>query len=667
MTTTTTHAAVLPHQHQQALLDKSLAKLFGELEPAARVLLREQLEWVHVPGGRVLMAQGEPADSMYIVITGRLRAYVCDDADGPEPARPPGGLGAEREARSWLGYRLVREMARGQAIGEMALFTGEPRSATVIAIRDSVLVRLSNAHFQRLLASSVQASLALTRQVIRRLLNEQDRSMLDCPITMGLLPISAGVDTADFVRHFVRALQPFGRVQVVDAAVVDAALQSEGAARSATVDTMGAVPGDDLNQRVALLLDHLEAGCEIMLLVADATPTEWTRRCSRHCDELLLLADATEPPALDPIETACLVGSSAGSSTRSGTGSDMRTEAAQILVLLHPAATAMPRNTAAWLARRPVADHVHLRRGHEGDLRRLARIQTRNAIGLVLAGGGARGFAHLGVWRALQEHGIEPDVVGGTSIGAVMAAFVAADQPIARVMDVARRAFSINPTGDFNLLPLISLIKGQRLKHIVRKGTIELCGAEVDVEDLWKGYFCVATNFSQAREELLKSGPLGPAMRASMSIPGALPPVVRDGDLLCDGGTFNNFPVDVMRGVRGVGRVIGVDLSASKSRRIEFDEVPSAWALLRDRLRPRGQRRYRLPSLAAYLMNVTILYSVSRQRQAKKQTQLCFNPPLERVGMLEWGKFEQIVQQGYAHAQIVLREQGVAGSTAVVP
>ena len=624
---TPAHATVSPQQHQETLLDKSLAELFGELEPAARLLLREQLEWVHVPGGQVLMAQGEPGDSMYIVISGRLRAYLRDDPDGPQ--------------------RLVREMARGQAVGEMSLFTGEARSATVIAIRDSVLVRLSNAHFQRLLASSVQASLALTRQVIRRLLNEQDRSMLACPITMGLLPVSAGVDCAEFARHFAQALAAYGRVQVVDAAVVDAALQSEGAARSAADDAVG----DQLNKRVALLLDHLEASCDIVLLVADATPTEWTRRCSRHCDELLLLADATEPPVLHPIETVCLT---ERQQPRAGGG--VRTEAAEILLLLHPAATPMPRDTAAWLARRPVADHLHLRRGHAGDLQRLARIQTRNGVGLVLAGGGARGFAHLGVWRALQEHGIEPDVIGGTSIGAVMAAFVAMDQPIPRVMDVARRAFSINPTGDFNLIPLISLMKGQRLKRIVREATVELCGAEIDVEDLWKGYFCIATNYSQVREELLKCGPLGSALRASIAIPGALPPVVRGGDLLSDGGSFNNFPVDVMRGVRGVGRVIGVDLNASRPQPIDFDEMPSGWALLRDCLRPKAQRRYRLPSLAAYLMSMPILYSVSRQRQAGKLTQLCFNPPLDGVGMLEWGKFEQTVQQGYEHACAVLSE-----------
>ncbi len=133
--------------------------------------------------------------------------------------------------------------------------------------------------------------------------------------------------------------------------------------------------------------------------------------------------------------------------------------------------------------------------------------------------------------------------------------------------------------------------------------------------------------------------------------------MIHDGDLLCDGGTFNNFPVDVMRSMRGVGRVIGVDLSFRKPRKIENPEVPGSWALLRDRLRPKHKRHYRLPSLTNYLMTVTVLYSTSRQRQARRLTDVYMNPPLERVGMLQWDRFEQIVEQGYAHACEVLDGQ----------
>ena len=236
-----------------------------------------------------------------------------------------------------------------------------------------------------------------------------------------------------------------------------------------------------------------------------------------------------------------------------------------------------------------------------------------------------------------------------------MAVLLASDRPLDEVVAVARRGFTQNPTSDYNWLPLISLIRGRRLRRIIETGRTELLGYAAGVEDLWKNCYCVASNYSQAREQVLSQGDAGMAMRASAAIPGALPPVLLDGDLLCDGGTFNNFPVDVMRARRGVGKVIGVDLAFRKPRRIDHDEVPGPWALLRDRLRPHQSRRYRLPALVAYLMNVTILYSSSRQQQSRRLTDLHFNPPLERVGMLQWNKFDGIVAQGREHALQVLQ------------
>jgi NTE family protein len=112
-----------------------------------------------------------------------------------------------------------------------------------------------------------------------------------------------------------------------------------------------------------------------------------------------------------------------------------------------------------------------------------------------------------------------------------------------------------------------------------------------------------------------------------------------------------------MRRMRGVGTVIGVDLNPVKARRIELTEMPSGWSLLLDRLRPRKRRRYRLPSLPVLLINSTVLYSLSRQREGRALTDLYFNPPLERVGMLDWKRFDQVVKHGYEHALQVLGSQ----------
>lgn len=613
--------------YQDELLTQNLRTLLGDIDPAAIELLRQRMEWVEIAAGETLMAQGGVGDSMYLSISGRLRAYVVDD-EGVE--------------------HMVREMARGQIIGEMSLYTDEPRSATVVAIRDSVLVRLAKSEFTSLLASSAQVSIALTRQIIKRLQAAQSRSNLARPVTIALFPITPGVPLEEFTQGLAAKLQQVGRVCIVDAASIDRELQQPGLAQSEA-------DNEDVKRRIALYLDQIEAANDYVLLVGDNAPTPWTQRCSRSCDEVLLLADATQPALLHETERQCLM-------LRTG-----RSEAAETLVLLHPADLKCPAGTRKWLDRRPVTGHIHVRPTLDRDMARLARIQSCTAVGLVLAGGGARGCAHMGIYRALQEHGVEIDFVGGTSIGAVMATLVASDRPLGEVMKIARQAFSVNPTGDFNLIPLLSLVAGRRLRRLVDTAVHALLGHNADVEDLWRNYFCVASNYSQATEHVIWRGNLAKSIQASIAIPGALPPVLHDGELLCDGGTFNNFPADVMRNLRGVGKVIGVDLSQKKRRRIEHDEVPGSWTLLLDRLRPRHKRRYKFPSLVSYLMNVTILYSTSRQRESQKLTDLYFNPPLERVGMLQWEKFGTIVEQGHAHGVAVLSALGAAELKSFAP
>ena len=607
----------MPTDYPEQVLNQHLQHMLSDVDAEALQLLRSHLQWVEVTAGATLMRQGDPGDAMYLSISGRLRVSVRGE-DGVE--------------------RMVREMGRGEIIGEMSLYTDEPRSATVVAIRDSVLVRLDKSEFAKLLASSAQMSILLTRQMIKRLTSTSPRTAVPPPVAMALLPVTEGVDAADFARRLAAQLGHMGKVCLVDATSVDAALQQPGLSRSAASDSAA-------NRRIASHLDQLELAHDFVLLVGDAEASAWTQRCSSHSDEILLLADASQPPVLHETETACLM-------QRGG-----QSDAAQILVLLHEADVRCPSNTRQWLARRPVADHVHVRPALDSDMARLARIQSRTAVGLVLAGGGAKGLAHLGLYQALQERGLVVDFVGGTSIGAIMAAMVASDQPLATIMPIARAAFADKPTGDFNLLPLISLIRGRRMRRILQVALEQVFGHPADIEDTWKNYFCVASNYTEAREQVISQGPLAQSLLASTAIPGAFPPVPVAGDLLFDGGTFNNFPVSIMRKRRGVGQVIGMDLGVRRPKPVAFDEVPGTWALLRDRLRPRQQRRYKLPSFMAYLLNVNIMYSNSRQGESRRLTDLYFSPPLERVGMLQWQRFDSIAKQGYVYACEVLDAQ----------
>ena len=266
-----------------------------------------------------------------------------------------------------------------------------------------------------------------------------------------------------------------------------------------------------------------------------------------------------------------------------------------------------------------------------------------------------KGFNHglLGVYKALQEAGVAIDFVVGTSIGAAMAAYVSFDLPAQQMIDSARQSFARNLTGDFNVLPLLSLLKGRRLKTGIERAVVNAVGYDADVADSWRTLQCVATNLSRARELVLTRGQLAKCARASGSIPVALPPVPWNGDLLVDGGVFNNFPTDVVARM-GARRVMGVDLARERPRTFDFDEVPGSWELLWDKLRGRKQRRYKLPSLGGVLMGTTTLYSTSRRHQAQQSTDIYFNPDFGHIGLLEWKAFDRAVEVGYRHAQEVL-------------
>jgi NTE family protein len=599
------------HAHLRAFLE--------DTDDGAIRTLQAGLEWQELPAGGVLMRQGELGDAMYVLASGRLRVSITG-ADG----------------RS----RAVREITRGQVVGEMSLITDAPRSATIVAVRDSVLARLGRPGFDALLRQHPAVSMALTRQIITRLQTQGHGLRPDRPVVIALVPLGGRVDanTARQLADGVAAeLGRHGRVAQVDAAAI--------AAR------MGQPPGDDAEsaRRMAVALDGIEAEHDVVLLLADAAPTAWTRCCARQGDEVLLLGHADDDPGPGAIEAACRLAEDDG-----------RPSPSTVLVLLQPPGRAGPTGTARWRAPRRLRAHVHLREGDAASVARLGRLLGRRGVGLVLSGGGARGAAHVGVYRALCERGVPVDAVAGTSMGAVLGAMMAFDTSADQVRDTFAKHFADNPTGDWTMLPLLSLVKGERLRGMMDWTEQRFGGAAgLGIEDLWKPYTCIATNVSRASEVVLSSGPLVPAVMASCAIPGALPPVLVDGELLCDGGVLNNFPVDVMRGTWGIGRVVGVDLGMGTPRRLDIERMPTPWQLLRDRLRPKRQRRYRLPSLPNYLMNVTALHGTARQRAAVQEADLVVRPVMPRIGMLQWRRYAEAVQQGYDDACQALEAAGI--------
>ena len=336
----------LSPQHEDYLVTQ-LRALFDEPEDAEIVRWRERLRNVELAAGELLMNEGEAGDSMYLLLSGRLRVFL--------PASGPSGAGRV----------AVGEMNRGQFIGEMSMYTDQPRTATLVAIRDSVLVRLDKADFPVLLASSPKASIHFTQRIIERLFNNTRRPLQVQPVTIALMPVSAGLDAQGVALRLMNHLGRHGSTCLVGSSGVLARASSQQhalaeearapeAAEAQGVDARGASSGEDVRGASAPelssvagtmpSLDDLEAAHDFVLLLADDQPTEWTQRCARQADETLLLADAAQAPLLHPNETHL------------GARSNPETGAAEVLVLLHAEDAHAPRDTARWLERRPVAE-----------------------------------------------------------------------------------------------------------------------------------------------------------------------------------------------------------------------------------------------------------------------------------------------------------------------
>ncbi len=522
-----------------------------------------ELEWISLQGGSLLFEAGDPADSICFVVSGCLGAFAPDGT-------------------------LVGRIAAGESVGEMGLIAARPRAATVRALRDSELARLSAGTFERVLMNHPEAILRLARLTVERL--EDSTTGQAAPRTITILPFDAGVDVPAIAEGLVAALGRYGRVDLVS--------------------------GKRAGSHSTMWFHELESRSDFVVYAAEAEDTPWTQLCIRQADALLLTAPAAGEPGpwrrLEQHEHAA-----------------QRSE----LLLVHDDRF-RPGAAARWLDGLPGVRCHHLRTA--ADYARVVRLLTGRAVGLVLSGGGARGFAHLGVVRALREHGVPVDLVGGTSMGGILAAGVAAGWTNEELLERFRRSFvDTNPLADFTL-PLVSLVAGRKVGTLLRREF-----GETDIEDLPLPFFCVSSNLTTGRIAVHRRGTLWRWLRASVAIPGVLPPVFHGGEVFVDGGAMNNLPVDVMRSL-GRGPVIGVDVGADQAftADLEATDLPSLWEMVR------GRRRRR-PNILQILWRAGMVNSAAATAEHRGQTDLLLSPALESVDMLDWRGFQRAVDIGY--------------------
>ena len=284
--------------------------------------------------------------------------------------------------------------------------------------------------------------------------------------------------------------------------------------------------------------------------------------------------------------------------------------------------------------------------------RRLRRVlwRLRRPV-LALGGGGARGFAHVGVIRAIEEAGIPVDAIGSASMGAVIGAAYALDRTGAQ-MEALCEAFAsrrrlLDPT-----LPLTSFLASGKVTRVLQ----ELYG-EARIEDLRRPFFAISSNLSRAEPVVHRSGLLWEAVRASSAIPGTFSPMLVDGDLVVDGGVLNNLPIDVMREDVETGIVVGSNVVPTRlgerthPSRYRFGPSVSGFRVFLGRIGLAPE--IRAPGLLSVLTRSTEIGSAWRARSAwfRRNADLLVEPAMGRFRILDFDAWREILASGEVSAR----------------
>lgn len=530
---------------------------FAALAEDERHVAASRAATVCVRAGDWLFREGDHAHSLYVVTLGRLEVV------GGEP---PGRL---------------RVLGPGATVGELALLTDSPRSASVRALRDSELLEIDEDTLDWMLASGPSFGRSITRQLATTI--QESRAVVPPssprPGTIALVglerdvqpqPLAEELRTALARRHSVGLLSP------------------------------GADLGDDEEWPAAL--DRAERSCEQVLLVGDAAGSDWSRFCVRQADRVLVLARGPVPAGTEDPEIR---------------GCDLVFEA-----------EGDRRDLVAWAASVD-AWKVHcLDAGRAGAVERLAASLAGDSVGIVLSGGGARGFAHVGVIEGLIEAGIRPARVGGTSIGAFVGALYASGATPDEIHATMVEEFvDRNPLGDY-ALPLVALVRGGRGRALVER----VFGGE-RIEVLDRDYFCVSCDLIRARRVVHRRGRLALAVGASMALPGIVPPVPHGESLLVDGGTLDNLPVEEMRD-REEGPVIAVDITHAVAASVRPRGPATMVTRARGALLGHGAQS---PLSAPEILSRAIsLGSGEALETARRSAHAVITPEVSSVRMLDW-------------------------------
>lgn len=601
---------IVSQRLRRSHLAEVLPQYFEEMNEATFEYIESLFDWVHLKRGEPLFKKGDIGDSLYILINGLL--HVVEE----------GAVAGEGEV-------VVSDILKGEIVGEMALLSDERRESTIYAARDSDLVKLARSSFESISDKYPSVMIAITRLLVERLKSVKVGGLRKTEtMNIAVFPITPGVPAADFSRKLEAAFSVYGLTFLLTAEGLDQILEKKGIAD---------ISDDDPRiQGLRAWLSEIEDTYSFTIYQAEKSATPWTRRCLDRADQVILLADANASPGPGSMEQELL------------SDKDLIKSTHKVLVLIHPDDTPLPSGTAHWLDKRQVHGHYHIRRSRKKDYGRLARILSNRAIGLALGGGAAKGSAHIGVIRALEEAGIPIDMVAGASIGAIVGAHYAMGNDYDSMLTFSEKLMrKIHPFRDYTL-PIVSLIKGRALERLGK-----MVYGDCEIEDLWRNFYCVSTNLSRSEVKIHHRGLLRNAVRTSCSVPGVIAPVFQEGEVYVDGGVINNLPGDVLR--RFCGRVIVVEVTTNLDLFTSENKPPSSSKLFWSKIFP-FTKSIKVPNILDILLSTILTGSFRAAHSVKHMADLSLTPPLTEIGFLDFKKAKQAAEIGYRYTREALEK-----------
>jgi predicted acylesterase/phospholipase RssA len=577
--------------------------VFGTLSDAMRAEIAELVSAVSLKRDEWLFREGDFADSVYVVRLGQLEVI----REGPEP-------------------ETVNTLTRGAVLGELALLDDSSRAASVRALRDTELLQITRSHFESLLRSEPELTLSLARALAVQL--KASRAIpprRGRPVTLALHALGDDVPLIDLADELSRMLCTWGRVAVLHPGDAD----TPGALLDGAL--AGSMSSHDAVAKFTPLVERCEHDHDQVILVCGSSDQTraWDDFCLARADKVIVAVGASAPDPDRPL---------------SPTGQWARLRGCDLLGYgVQRGSYAM----AGWMAElAPVSTFairtdVHRR----GDMARMARRLAGRAVGVVLSGGGARAFAHLGVLERLQSAGVVLDRVGGVSMGAFVGGLLASGRD-SQAIDACcfEEWVRRNPINDYTL-PRTALTKGHK-----GRAMLERVFGDVQIEELDRAFYSASVDLRSSSLVIDRAGPLYLAVGCSMALPLIAPPQLRAEHVLIDGSLLDNLPLAPMTST-GEGKVLAVDIKGGEERPRQGTADSGGSA------RETGEKRsVRIPTLPGTISRIALLSSSNTTEAARVHADFKIEVRVSGVGLLEFHQIDEARAAGRRAASQALEE-----------